>query len=75
MMDLLETLLTFVLEFVFEIWEWECYWRLFLPVLAALGLVLLIRATVSNSTVQALLGAPAALLGIASGIVWQTRKG
>ncbi len=75
MSDLLEFVLECVLDILCSVLDFETAWRFFLPVLSALAGVALIHRCVTNSGAQLVLSAPVVLAGVATGILWQARRG
>ena len=75
MSDLLGFVFESALEIVFEVLGFEQAWRFYLPVLSALGLLVLINWLISNSGLQLCLSAPVVLAGFATGIIWHARNG
>ena len=73
MADLLELLLSILLELLSAWWDWRD-WRFFVPFLGAFAVASGVECLIANETTQLCLSALLVVAGLATGIVWQTRR-
>ena len=75
MSDLLEFLLSFLVDWVFDSCDIWGGWRLYLPVLSSVAICALIRWLISDPSFRNVLCAPVLFLGIVGGAIWQVQSG